>query len=1284
MNDDIGDNQNFDEVIDLAGVENVPTYQRRTKSGEVITVKGYVRTNPDAVADRARRSPGRPSVAAATGRFPGNRSIPLWPDAGRGVVAEVEADTPEYEGMEDTGQVDQASLDREVPVAVEILTNFPQTPSLKKLLSILKGMSSASLSEEESYGPEEEVIELARGIVRVSGYSYVSKKTGRVVRVNPYTQIRSLINAMGGPQMAARKGVTPDLLDKALPGFQIKDKLFKAKAAKSDLRSTGRKFSTKKDRENLAKINQLPIDRVIDIPEPKPGDNALDKAMRATHPLETVRSSPEGSTVIRGNESWTRGLDGLWYKMPRRNNRGVTDKELTGKLINKAGQVQLTQGDPIPRKSFPLSNVNYDAINPRSANYAEEVRYTKALEPVFDHLPEGIADSLTGNVEVRKLASPGERGFSGMTRTTATRANNHYPKLVVHSNPELEADLMKSLPKQQQQGFNVPSTLHPLETMMARESGVFSEKLMQNRAPAAMVDRMYDKFNAAYDKHITKDDGQFDGLSGREGWVARMSGPRSDELNSQIREQLSFSGSRSAEDFVAEAWTEFLANASPRPLSRDLGKAFQDSLEEFSDYMFKRKWADATEIPDTAYKTSVKPSISRKVSDAIGGDTDNLIETNLAPRQLRDVVKSSSKYFDVRDADGSASFDAHVQVEGNAAYMQTLSFPRTSPDDMLDGVPLINPDDTVVQKGARYYGTPAEDLAKGPQLRENYSRYIDQSRALAAIEATEESLSSEGVTDFYVDPRSGDDSVVYARAGYLFDPEATDVSEISSMLEDLSAMLGDPTLDAQEGYFPIDQKDLRSMRTRLSKWQSDLSSDPATWPTPQQIADFGKIQETEFSLGEEVLDRYSWSGVKKITPLSTSAPSVSPSPHKSVSPSDIGSAVRAIRRKQSSRNIDDLKPLMDSILNRHRETYPEATTEVTGSASAHSLRVVDKDGSEILNIDVQRDGDVISWSNLRAGGNVEDARMFFDMQDYWDTVYQKARIKEVRQTTEPDSVGGYSLAVQGFDWVEAPDKETFLSNMDSAVSRQILDMREAVMEAVTARHMDNQASMETLYREQSKVDGIINGLEESIRKQVNSLAEKYDSDPKGPTPLEIAMLGRQEAYIVNNLRRSSPRVAPLPSPPPPTPGSTPEKLDLEDRILQEQIRRQGSMIQQMTNFDGDPLHDNFIEFAGKQFLTLGGYEMMKTMSGYWDWATDTYNPSARKASVGLLFMLLRLLPASVWRGGLLMTANTITRKIKSSRPEDWPEQAEIDDLLNQVKGRLPEGVLDDLKSKGVI
>lgn len=69
-------------------IAQVDTYQRRTKNGQVVTVKSHDRANADA-AIQARSQPGRPPLAAQPGQFPQGRSIP-------GIFV---APTPDVEGV---------------------------------------------------------------------------------------------------------------------------------------------------------------------------------------------------------------------------------------------------------------------------------------------------------------------------------------------------------------------------------------------------------------------------------------------------------------------------------------------------------------------------------------------------------------------------------------------------------------------------------------------------------------------------------------------------------------------------------------------------------------------------------------------------------------------------------------------------------------------------------------------------------------------------------------------------------------------------------------------------------------------------------------------------------------------------------------------------------------------------------------------------------------------------------------------------------------------------------
>lgn len=1389
------DDITYEGIVELAAT-NVESYQRRTDSGKVVTVRGYVRTDHSAVTDRAKQAPGRPRVAAASGRFPGDRAIPVWPDAGKVKHPEDSLDEKavQYEGIEDTGEVNQEGLDAEVPVMLEILPNLPSNPALNKFIGILKTLTNVSLTDDPA--TDLNVLELAKGIVRVTGYSYVSKKTGKVVRVDPYTQMRRLVSFLGGPVMAAKKGITPDLVDRSLPGFQMKDKVFSAKA-------TAHKVTP-----NLGKLkrNYDPtdnrIDRIINIPNPKPGDNAFQRALSPTHPLEAVRVSREGSRVVRGSESWVRANDGMWYKMPRRNNRGINDRELTKRLTSKGAQIEVRQGNPVERRQYPTSKVDTSTINPRSANYADSVRYHKSLDPAIQNMPPGIADSLNGHLKVER--SPANReisSFDGMVRTRATRTNNFYPDIVVRPNPEYEQDLMKSLPKQQREGYSVPSTLHPMETVMARETSVFTETLLNNRAPTDITDRMYDRLNNVYDRHVRKDGGDYIGLSGKDGWMARMTGDRSDELKGEIREKLSMSAWKSPEDFLAEAWTEYVANPEPRPIARDMGRAFQDAMEEFDDYMFRRKYADASEIPDRVVDSNIRKTPSRRVSDVIGGAEDHYRETNLAPRDLRSVLTHSSKYYDIRDDNGNPLFDAEVYREGDTASIATVSLPMVSSEDMPDPTPDIH----IISRanGAYYISDPEQDWNDAILQQQVYSKYINQERALKAIEATEEVLVSEGVRKLTSQPRAGEDSIIYARAGYRFDPETTDVQEIHTMLNDLSDLLDTIDPDQKDGFFVMTPREYRSTRTKVTKLQNSVTADPETWVTPEDIANIGKKDTLDRSLGEAVLDRYSWNGVKN-PDIPGDSDTYDPNVLPPVNASTIGGAARAL---SSDGDVRDIQRLTDSVLDRHRESFPDATSSVTGTAAQHAIHAADSDGNTLFHVDVTRNEDgSISWSNVQGQSTREGAILSFEMSDYLETTYQNAGVTALRQTPREDiePMESYALAMQGYDWDTPPTPDELSSIMEMIIEDQMRDYETKMNNAVSLRNANNP--MEEIVKAQERVRRDVEQRRESLRQQAGTLIAKYDDDPKGPMPFEVVNLGKTDTHELNQAIANTPEVrdsAPskmlnaLGPDDNPVPGVVVEKtadgrtivhttdlsgnstsfedlsedsqkvlgnlgefmnftdyrraFDLDDdpdvvmrsieagdplfdvrdsgasyptaqklidegitdpsalytmrrpsqkgasssyvlparlayeseenqllRLREGALQREGSTLQQMTSIDGDALHDSWIEFGIKNALTFGGYNMMKTMSGMWSWASNSDNPSFRKQSVGLLFILLRLLPSSVWRGAVLQVAHQLTRRISSPDPQDWPSRHEIESAIDDIRNQLPSSVLNQL------
>lgn len=1413
--------------VELA-TSNIPSYQRRTQSGKVVTVRGYVRTDNSAVADRAKASPGRPGTAASGGRFPSDRSLPLFPDAGKSYKNEQKAEKVEYEGIEETGVVDQDALDRDVPVALEILPNLPQNPAMKKLISILKGLSSVSLTEDPAFDPE--VVELAkRGIVRVKGYTYISKKTGKLVRVNPYDQMRRLITSLGGTEMAARKGITPDLIDRAMPGFDMKNKAFKKKAP--DVKVNTR--TMRKSKANVAiEVNEMRIDRQFDVPAPKAGEDFMSKAMSPQHPLASVRNSLEGSQVRLGKDSWVRGMDGKWYKTPRRTANGITDRELTKRIAAKGGRVELAQGDPVQRKEFGTSKVDFDSLNPNSVNYAQAVRYTKSLEQVYRNMPEGVADSLTGNLEVRREAGDKDKDYTSMIRTTATRANKHYPKLVVNPNPEFEKDLIKALPKQQAAGYSVPSTLHPLETSMAFESARFTEKLFETRAPSQMTERMYDRMNRAYDKVIKKDDGDYSGLSGKEGWIARLTGDRSEELSNEISEKLSMSALDSPETFLAEAWTEFVGHPSPRDLSRAIAEEFQNTMVEFSDYLFKNNWVDATEIPEKTFERTTKKSLSRKVSDAIEGATEEITEENLAPRDIRSVIQSSSRYLDIRDDNGNPMFDARVRRDGDTANIASLSYPLTRPSTQPNGIPDIDVDLMVTQDGAIYFHTGEELLKNGKVNQKRYSDFINQEKALLAIEAVEEAMFSEGVRRFEIDTRAGEDSILYARAGYIFDPNDTEVHEIQTIIGDIKDALDGNESLIRDGYFPVPKKAQRSMRTKINKWEREMTADPATWPTPQEIAQIGKTQVTGRSIGESALDAHSWSGVKTLrgdkynkrenidlkgsyeeltkqdykdsivenkpsaSVIASAAAAIStPTPKVSVDKNLAAKKDEAIKataagapiawpksgrdpsdawwgpspRKDDSRNKgvptppvasaipdramvhgaistpgvpdpddDDedpavLKALADqklrvesalvsvaeSVLKTNADRFPDAKVTFSGTANKHTLRIKDKNGKDAFRMTMTAgmNGNVVWDGPYFDKDNIDSAFLSFQMVDMLDASHKRSNQQFLWKYPEKeDPVAAYVMAVSGFTWSKPPTREQLGTIFETTRKAHVEEARRVY--SMEASVSTKDGSIEDMVKAQDAVEAKVAAYAADLESQMNTYLDIIDTDPSGLTPFEIVRIGHKEARDLKRRRKlaeakinptqkasGSTKLPPVGQSshrsssssnqntylPPVSHGSSSTKSsgstkggglpEVDEHGNQIHKGRKASALQEMTSIDGDALHDSFGEFLAKQMATGGMYGMYKSFGGYWDWATDTYKPTARKASVSLLFMLIRLLPASVMRGAMLSTVNTMVKRIRSPRPDDWPSPSEMQDIVEQLQRHIPDDKLKQMKGE---
>ena len=1289
-------NEDFDDTIELAS--QVKSYQKTTKDGKVVTVRGYTRVNTDnsAVTERATRKPGRPRIAASTGRFPGDRSTPVFPDAGKTVSNPGEKKV-EYKDLPDTGVVDQAALDREVPVALAVLENQPSNPALKKLKSILSSLSTASLTTDVAFDPD--VVELARGIVRVSGYTYVSPKTGKIIRVNPYTQLRSLVSALGGPMMAAKSGITADLLDAALPGYNVKKKVFEEVTPDGAPKMSASQVAEK--------LNNISLPREFDLPAPKTGEKYMANAMKPTHPLEAVRKGGEGSLVTKGSDTWARGMDGLWYKTPRKNVKGIDDTELTRRLARGGGTISFTPSDPMKRTAYPQSKVDYSNIKEGTASTLTEMKYMKAFEPVFRNLPDGIADTLNSSIAIQTNPRGKDRSYPNMTKTHTSRGNDFLPLLRMNVDKDYEADLMKNLPKQQEWGYSAPTILHPTEYMATRATADWFTSLMNNRGTAEMTDRMYRRLNAAYDKHV-KDTGSFEGLPGKDGWVARMKGKRPQETTNSITSQLSLSATNSPEDFLAEAWVEFVGNPSPRPLAQDMGKALQASMEEFSDYLFKNKWVDASEIPPRVYNSKKNKTISRKVSDAIGGFEDFTSEENTAPRDLRDVINSSSKYVDVRDADGNPTFDMSVQQEGASARIGSLSLPMTDPDDMLDGVPYHLTQVMVVDT-ARYYNHPEDSLQGGEANQRHFADAVDMEKSLAAISAVEEVLASEGVQQIEVSTSAHQDSLVYARAGYSFHPVSTDVADIADVLNNIQSALDNSAWKSKEdkGFWELPKDVRQKTQRKLNEMQQRLYADPETWPTPAEIADLGKYSVTERSLGEAALNDLSWDGIKT---------------KDKAAYRDVYSETLTASRLNTSIRDYNAGNVTDSVQNLVEAALPadvQATvSEVDGDLDEKSPRgtnvTLTLGDMPLFQFTIEKRGDetFLTTRNPREGKDDEvaiGATALFEFSDALSSMLAGSDASKLHLISDEDGTE-YNFAASGFDWVTPPPVNTLRSQLNKARDLQVEATR-AQLKTSLANKADS-LSIEEVTNAERNIDRYVDDVRANLTLQVNALVERHKEtlSSGGIHPFEVSQLGKKEAFEANRLigvvspqaeRPTATRLGDdldtpdtnartVDTPRVPSTPDVSRPRDDDDSIQvdnpldethgfideEEDPIEEHGMFAEMFNYDGDYERDARIEFMAKQALTLGGYEWYRTMQGFWEWSVQDSN--ARRATVGLLYLLLRLLPASVGRGAALSVVNTITKKVRSQFPEDRPSPQEIQAVVEDLMKQIPPEDLPDL------
>lgn len=1330
------------EIVDLARVEDVKGYMRRTKSGKVIQVKAYNRsTSNAAVAERARTNPGRPGIAAASGRFASDRSLPVWPDAGKQKTPEQERqekerqNQPSYEYLEDTGEVDQETLDKEVPVAIEAMKNLPSNPALRKLISILESIEVADVEVSDVAGLDE--VELARKSVKISGYSYFSKRWGKVVHVRPHVQMRNLINALGGPNMAARRGLTPDLVDSALPGYQMSSRVFKTSKETARIRDKGNDFGYTRFRSQNARPNsrRAPEIRSFSLGDPRTSstktsankaDN-LKKAMSPSHPTAAFRDTRPGTKLVSGDSSWKRDDDGLWRKFPRRNEKGLTDKEMTAKVLDRGGDVEVSI--PQTTRKMPERNaakIDTRRFNPNSKNYADQVKYSKALEPASKFMPYSVADSLNGHISVE--SSKSSKSYSRMTRIRTSPKKDLYPELIVHKNPEFEKDLTKSLPKQQERGWNVPSTLHPLETQMTRESANYIETLLNTRAPATITQDMYENFNDAYDRHITKDDRDYSQLTGKDGWLARMNSKKSVEVKDQISELLSRSAAEGSDDFIAEAWTEYVANPDAREVSSDFGRSIINAMSDFDDFMYDNKYYDATEIPESVYSRTTDFDLMRSIDLDVLSNPNNVSNKQHAPNMddirqtvtfdvpddVQTIDKVTQRYISIDDRD-KVLFDANYDSEGTSAHIDSLEFPQVSPEDVADPVPSGMTSFQMVSSVEYDNDNPLWDILdpeRRAMRREERALSMNVNMSQSLIRQFEERAKGDGIASLTANAKAGNDSLYYAHADYRFDPDTTDPEDIRQLFSIMDA------------YAESNQVSTK-MKNSVKKWKNNFSSgDPSTWVTPKEITEWGKETGDRIGPGEDLIYAMNWTGVKNFKPSEVN--------QNKITTGDLREAVRDITETSPTSVDSDAPPThlagMNRILSKvnNDSGFPKSTYTLSGDAKSHTIQFHDKNGKPLVSMDVTQTSDgSVYWSNIEIANGKNAAMLASDVRDNLESVYRAAGLKQIKQPvptdskdkTKVDKQAAYALANQGYDWASPLDRDQ-LKALDKAASKAIRDQADnykSVQMSYAAQKADNEPNVAAIAKMQEQVDRDAQELWENLNKTKNSLLEKHNNpdDPKGATPYEWASLGKKEALETENTRllveRSGAGGGGGSVPPTdPDDSNLPEvgshvfgnneTTDYEDLFRRDEYNRiSGDGVQDVITeeklwedryvnprgtlfeLDGDPNHDSPLEFAGKNLLSFGLYDMVKSVEGYWNWLNPDNNKRGMgRDAIGLLYIFLRMMPASPLRGALLRTTTMLTKRSKSPDPTDWPSRQEVESHMKDITARLTKDQIDSM------
>jgi len=196
----------------MANEEEIPGYQRRTSTGQVVNVKPHQRGNQEA-ADSVLTLPGRPPIAAKPGTFANGRSIPnVWIEP----VEELEMESPD----------DEVSPEA-LGVADKLLASLDGVPGSEAAVRALRALQHKTLPKPSVSDKTAKVIAAAQKIsaqtielaspVKISSYKRRSNKTGKLVDVRSYVQLRDLVSALGGPQLAAQKGITTQIFAAAMP-----------------------------------------------------------------------------------------------------------------------------------------------------------------------------------------------------------------------------------------------------------------------------------------------------------------------------------------------------------------------------------------------------------------------------------------------------------------------------------------------------------------------------------------------------------------------------------------------------------------------------------------------------------------------------------------------------------------------------------------------------------------------------------------------------------------------------------------------------------------------------------------------------------------------------------------------------------------------------------------------------------------------------------------------------------------------------------------------------------